>query len=123
MWSSQGGYRLNFNGACCGTGALLTNPGLDSGQSSREASTKVIENTTTWLKGSHNITFGGVFVQADVWLQNQTLVPTANFGLSPTEAADAIFNATTLPGAVGRRHHAGEEPLRDADWTRPVADR
>ena len=100
MWSSQGGYRLNFNGACCGTGALLTNPGLNTGQSSREASTKVLENTTTWLKGSHNITFGGVFVQADVWLQNQTLVPSANFGLSPTEAADAIFNATTLPGAA-----------------------
>ena len=38
-------------------------------------------------------------VQADVWLQNQTLVPTANFGLLATEPADAIFNATTLPGA------------------------
>ena len=38
-------------------------------------------------------------VQANVWLQNQTLVPTANFGLLATEAADGIFNATTLPGA------------------------
>jgi hypothetical protein len=99
MWQSQGGYRLNFNTACCGTGAQLTNPGLNSGQSSREASTKVIENTTNWSKGSHNVSFGGVMVQADVWLQNQTLVPTANFGLLATEPADAIFNATTLPGA------------------------
>lgn len=99
MWSGQSGYRLNFNGACCGTGAQLTNPGLGSGQSSREASTKVIENTTNWSKGSHNVTFGGLMVQGDVWLQNQTLVPTANFGLLATEAADAIFNATTLPGA------------------------
>ena len=38
-------------------------------------------------------------VQADVWLANQTLVPTANFGINTSEAADAIFNATTLPGA------------------------
>ncbi len=99
MWEDQGGYRLNFNTACCGTGAQLTNPGLNSGQSSREASTKVIENTMNWSKGTHNLTFGGLMVQADVWLQNQTLVPTANFGLLATEPADAIFNATTLPGA------------------------
>jgi hypothetical protein len=105
MWSSgatlgnQGGYRLNFNGACCGTGFTLTNPGLAATPSSREASTKVIENTATWLKGKHNVTFGGSFVEANVWLQNQTLVPTANFGLLATEAADGIFNATTLLGA------------------------
>jgi len=59
----------------------------------------VIENATTWLKGNHNVSFGATMVQADVWLQNQTLVPTANFGLLATEAADGIFNAATLPGA------------------------
>ena len=99
MFSDTNGYRLNFNGACCGTGAQLTNWSLGSGQSSREASTKVVENTTTWLKGNHNVQFGAVMVQADVWLQNQTLVPTANFDIISGEAADAIFNATTLPGA------------------------
>jgi hypothetical protein len=105
MWGSgatlgnQGGYRLNFNTACCGTGFQLTNPGLAATQQSREASTKVIENTATWLKGRHNVTVGGSFVEANVWLQNQTLVPTANFGLLASEAADGIFNATTLPGA------------------------
>lgn len=99
MWSDTNSYRLNFNGACCGTGAQLTNPSLGSGQSSREASTKVIENTTTWLKGNHNIQFGATMVQADVWLANQTLVPTANFGLIASETAASIFNATTLPGA------------------------
>ena len=99
MFSDTNGYRLNFNGACCGTGAQLTNWSLGSGQSSREASTKVVENTTTWLKGNHNLQFGAVMVQADVWLANQTLVPTAEFDILPTEAADAIFNATSLPGA------------------------
>jgi hypothetical protein len=99
MWSDTNGYRLNFNIACCGTGAALTNPSLGSGQQSREASTKVLENTTTWLKGNHNMQFGATLVQADVWLQNQTLVPTAEFDIIAGEAADAIFNATTLPGA------------------------
>ena len=99
MWADTNGYRLNLNGACCGTGAQLTNWSLGAGQSSREASTKVVENTTTWLKGNHNLQFGAVMVQADVWLANQTLVPTAEFDLLPTEPVDAIFNATTLPGA------------------------
>lgn len=99
MFSDTNGYRLNLNGACCGTGATLQNWSLGAGQSSREASTKVIENTTTWLKGKHNLQFGATMVQGDVWLANQTLVPTANFGINTSEAADAIFNATTLPGA------------------------
>ncbi len=99
MWSDTNGYRLNFNGACCGTGAGLTNPSLGSGQSSREAGTRVLENTTTWLKGNHNLQMGASMVQTMVWLANQTLVPTANFGINTTEAADAIFNATTIPGA------------------------
>lgn len=99
MWSDTNGYRLNFNGACCGTGAALTNPSLGAGQSSREASTRVFENTTTWLKGNHNLQAGAAMVQTMVWLQNQTLVPTANFGINTSEAADAIFNATTIPGA------------------------
>jgi hypothetical protein len=99
MFSDTNGYRLNFNAACCGTGAQLTNWSLAATPSSREASTRVVENTTTLLKGNHNIQFGATMVQADVWLQNQTLVPTASFGLNTSEAADAIFNATTLPGA------------------------
>ena len=64
-------------GACCGTGFAADQlRAYGNGQSSREASTKVIEDTATWIKGKHNVTFGGSMVQADVWLQNQTLVPT-----------------------------------------------
>jgi hypothetical protein len=105
MWNgangvaNQGGYRLNFNGACCGTGFLLTNPGLGTNQQSREASTKVIEDTATWLKGSHSVTFGGTMVQAEVWLQNQTLAPTANFGILANEPAAAMFTIANFPGA------------------------
>ena len=45
------------------------------------------------------MTFGGSFVQADVWLQNQTLVPTANFGVLSTDPAAAMFTAANFPGA------------------------
>jgi hypothetical protein len=86
-------------GLCCGTGFVLTNPGLGNGQSSREASTTVIEDTATWIKGKHNVTFGGSMVQADVWLQNQTLVPTVTFGLIGSESANSMFSAANFPGA------------------------
>jgi len=104
MWAGtgvggQGGDRLNIGAACCGTGFVLTNPGLAATPSSREAGTKVIEDTATWLKGKHSVTFGGSFVQADVWLQNQTLVPTVTFGLLSSESANGLFTAANFPGA------------------------
>jgi hypothetical protein len=105
MWSgaggvgNQAGFRLRFDSACCGTGFVLTNPGLGNTQSSREAGTKVIEDTATWLKGRHNVTIGGSMVQADVWLQNQTLVPAVTFGLITSEPAFSMFSAANFPGA------------------------
>jgi hypothetical protein len=111
MFSGTGGYRLNFAGACCGTGFALTNlasgvttTGNTPGQgtaanSSREASTKVIEDTATWISGRHSVTLGGTMLQADVWLENQTKVPTVGFGLVSTEPATAMFTAANFPGA------------------------
>jgi hypothetical protein len=106
MWNGnsgvadQGGYRLRFDLACCGTGQTLTNPGLGATPSSREAGTKVIEDTATWIKGKHSVNFGGSMVQADVWLQNQTLVPSVTFGLVNTESATAMFSTANFPGAA-----------------------
>jgi carboxypeptidase family protein len=114
MFDVTGGYRLRFDTACCGTGFQLTNiasgvaqTGSTAGagsstNSSREASTKVIEDTATWLKGKHSVQFGGSLVQADVWLQNQTIVPSITFGIQATEAASAMFNTTNFPGAAAQ---------------------
>ncbi len=105
MWNGnngvgdQAGYRLRFDLACCGTGFALTNPGLNNAQSSREASTRVFEDTATLLKGKHSFTFGGTMVQADVWLKNQTLVPAVTFGLVSTEPVTGMFTAANFPGA------------------------
>jgi hypothetical protein len=114
MWSgslaNQGGFHLNLNSACCGTGQLLTNPSQGSttagaaspgGQniSSREASTKVAHDSLTWIKGSHNLNFGVEFTQADVWLQNQSLVPRIDFGIANGDPAEALFTTANFPGA------------------------
>jgi hypothetical protein len=104
-WSILDGYQLNFQGACCGTGVALTNPlppatgtGLSTYQA-REASTKVIDNTLNWIKGSHNLQMGLNFVQGDVWVINSSHVPTIGFGISSNDPADAMFNTTNFPGA------------------------
>jgi len=112
LWAGTGlgqtnGYRLNLFTACCGSGFGLTNPntgntatsGGAANGSSREASTFVIEDAATWIRGKHSVNFGGSLVQADVWLKNQTLIPTANFGVLATEPAAGMFNTTNFPGA------------------------
>ena len=69
-------------------------------KSSREASTKVIEDTATWIKGKHNVTFGGSMVQADVWLAEPDAG--ADRRLRPhrrPKPANAMFNAANFPGA------------------------
>ncbi len=108
--ANQGGRHLNINGACCGTGQLLMNPsggigtlggaaGNPQNISSREASTKVAHDSLTWVRGSHNMNFGVEFTQADVWLQNQSLVPRIDFGINNSDPAFAMFNTTNFPGA------------------------
>ena len=101
------GYRLDLFNACCGAGFRLTNPntgntatsgGAANGQS-REASTWVAEDTATFVSGKHSVTFGGSMVQADVWIKQQTIVPTATFGVLATESASQMFTGANFPGA------------------------
>ena len=42
---------------------------------------------------------GGSWTQADLWLKNQTLVPTVNFGIATGDTADAMFTTANFPGA------------------------
>src|SRR6185503_4300 len=108
--ANQGGRHLNINGACCGTGQLLMNPsgrigalggaaGNPQNISAREASTKVAHDSLNWIRGAHNLNFGVEFTQADVWLQNQTVVPTINFGIVNGDPAEALFSPANFPGA------------------------
>src|SRR5262249_22769573 len=65
---------------CCGSGALLTNPYNARTNSSREASTRVLEDTLTWLKGRHTVTMGMNVLEANVWLRNRAYAPNVQFG-------------------------------------------
>jgi hypothetical protein len=93
MWDNQGGYGL-------GLGSLgVTAAGSGTTTSAREASTKFVEDNFTWLRGSHNITLGGQYTLADVWLGNFSRVPTIGFGMANGDTATTMFSSTSMPGS------------------------
>jgi hypothetical protein len=93
--ADQGGFFLDINGDFLG----ITNPHSTGNTSAREAGTRIVDNTLSWLKGSHNVQVGGSFTQADVWIKNRQHVPTITFGVSSNDPAQAVFNAANFPGA------------------------
>lgn len=93
--ADQGGYRLNFPDV----GSGLTQASGTATPSSRDASDLVIEDTLTWLKGSHNLSMGGSWTQYDIWLNNQTLVPQINFAIAPGDPAAGMFTTANFPNA------------------------
>jgi hypothetical protein len=95
--ADQGGFFLDINGSDLG----ITNASGSSAYSVREATTRIMDNTLSWLKGSHNIQIGAAFTQADVWLENQQHVPTITFGVDSDDPADNMFSSANFPGASG----------------------
>ena len=97
MWegpvADQGGFQLNLNAAG------ISNAGSDPNPSARENSTKDLTNRLNWTKGRHTFVLGGAFTQADLWIRNQTLVPTVNFGIATGDPAETMFDAANFPGA------------------------
>jgi hypothetical protein len=100
MWggtsvADQVGHQLNIGGAPLN----LTNAAPNPVPQSRNASVRTLENRVNWITGAHNLTFGASYSDIKLWLRNQTLVPTVNFGIVSGDPADALFNATNFPGA------------------------
>src|SRR5262249_55090692 len=58
-------------------------------------------DTMTWSRGVHSIVFGGKVFDTQLTFNQQTLVPTINFGVDTTDPASAIFNTTNFPNASG----------------------
>jgi hypothetical protein len=91
--ADMGGYFLDINDMG------ISSPASTGSYSAREATTRILENTLSWLKGSHNVQAGFAFTQADVWIENQQHVPTIGFGINSNDPADDIFSAANFPGS------------------------
>ena len=88
----------------------LTNAGNTRGLQSREPTTRLIENTLSWLKGSHTLSMGASYTRLGIWVQIWDAVPAINFDVLNGDAARAIFdNAANFPGSSsGQRTDARE---------------
>jgi hypothetical protein len=93
--ANQGGFHLNFPSV----GSGLTNAGAAPSPQSRNATTLLIEDSVTLLKGNHSISTGLSWTQNDVWLKNSSLIPQLSFGLVTADPAQSLFTTAQFPGA------------------------
>jgi len=86
------GYTLDMS--------VVTDPWVTVDGSRRNATSKVLEDTLTWSKGSHSFSFGAAFSQFGVWLMGiRTLqTPSITLGIDSTyDPARAMFDDTNGP--------------------------
>jgi hypothetical protein len=101
MWSGangvadQGGFQVNFPSI----GSALTGPSAAPAPQSRNATSLLIEDTLTWLKGSHSFSIGGSWTQFDLWAKNSSMMPAVSFDTLTTDPARGMFSAANFPGA------------------------
>ncbi len=94
MFADYNGYAIDWD-----VFKSISNTFPGSTPSSREGSTRVIENVLNWIKGRHSVSIGGSVTRGDVWQKNQRIVPTMELGMATGDPADAMFNTTNFPGA------------------------
>jgi hypothetical protein len=94
-FADQGGFAIDFD-----ENIGLTNWHASNGPSWRSAPTYSIENTVSWQKGRHSLSFGGAALYARAWENAKQVVPGIQLGFSTNNdpAAD-IFSTANFPGA------------------------
>jgi hypothetical protein len=66
--------------------------------SRRNGPIKEFDDTFTWTRGTHSMSFGGSFLQVSSWQWSQSLAPSISFGLpSAYDPAYAMFDSTNGP--------------------------
>jgi carboxypeptidase family protein len=95
----QAGFNLNIGAFATGNNNDITTPTASTAPQQRENPTIDVSDTVTWLKGAHNISFGGQFTHIGLWAYNQTVVPTVNFGIATGDPAEGLFTTANFPGA------------------------
>ncbi len=111
MWDPLGGFQLNLGGACCSTasgGIQLTNAGQGPTPSSRQASTWIIEDTLSWIRGRHNLTHA----RADDQPRRRDRRP---------DGVDVHHDE--LPRRLVDEPHVRQAPVRDPDRPRQLDHR
>ena len=106
--ANQGGFAIQFPNI----GSQLTTAGPNPAPQSRNATSLLIEDTVTLLKGSHTFTMGGSFTQFDIWANNGNLVPRVTMGVLSDRSRVRAVHRGQLPGRVHGAAQRGARPLR-----------
>jgi hypothetical protein len=96
-FADQDGYAISLEGV---NSINSTNWWVTNNPSWRQAPTINVDETLTWQKGSHSLTFGGSYVKSSAWVSNQQIVPQITLGFnSNNDPADFMFTSANFPGA------------------------
>lgn len=82
-------------------GNTLTGPASTTAPSTRYTPVTNFDNTLTWLRGRHTVSFGGSFTKYYGKNWDQTVVPTIDFGVASTDPAFSFLsNSANYPGGL-----------------------
>ena len=100
----QGPFNLDFTDRIGGGGRDLTSATTVNGPSSRYVPDAVYEDTVTWLKGVHTLSFGGSYtmVKFENWDNPGGVVPAILFATNSNDPAYAMLSETSgnYPGGI-----------------------
>jgi len=94
-----------FNPSFASPGTGLSGVSTYASPSRRNSPVKNIGDTMTWVKGTHQFSFGGNWDQINLWQQSIStgLIPGISFGIASTDpitpSATSIFTTANFPGA------------------------
>jgi Carboxypeptidase regulatory-like domain len=81
-------------------GLNLTDWHVENGPTWRSAYSYNIDDTLSWQKGTHSLSFGGAMFFGRTWENAQQIVPGITLGVNTDfDPAASMFNGTNLPGA------------------------
>ena len=83
QFDNQGGVSLAISAAGVSNATVVTAP------QRRNTPVKQFTDNLSWTRGNHSFNFGASVTRVNFWQQLITVVPTVNFGISSTLAADA----------------------------------
>jgi hypothetical protein len=99
QFDNQGGWNLGIGAAGITSATVSTSP------SRRNGPVWTFNDTLSWTKGSHTMSFGMAFSRINFWQSADTAVRNVGFGIDGTDPAEAAmfsntaFLSASLPGA------------------------
>ncbi len=94
-FADQDGYAIDFDG-----NIGLTNWWVRNAPTWRNAPAYSVEDTVTWQKGKHSMSFGGNFLLSTAEGFGQQMVPGINLGFNTQfDPASSLFTTANFPGA------------------------